>query len=172
MTKGQGIDFSGVGAHHQNGVANRHIHTATECARAMMQHLHLHWPDKFHQDLWLFALDYASWLHNYKPKRDSGLAPIKKYLFCGVKGAYKDLQRGHKPSGQKVLFYTPSNRTDRKSLNGNHARVRHNFWVWNTCFNHRFISQPLDQSCLSTVPCHVRRTFQTYTIQPYQTGLG
>jgi hypothetical protein len=58
--------------------------------RAMMQHAHMHWPEEFSQDLWLFALDYACWIHNQKPQRDSGLTPIE--IFCGVKGASQQLQ--------------------------------------------------------------------------------
>jgi transposase InsO family protein len=34
--KNQPIDFSGVGAHHHNGVAERAIRTITTCARAMI----------------------------------------------------------------------------------------------------------------------------------------
>jgi hypothetical protein len=98
ITKGQSIDFSGVGAHHQNRISEQNIRTVTECARTMIQHLHFHWPDEFHQELWPFALYYACWLHNGKPNRDSGLAPVE--IFCGVKGACKDLQRG-RPSGAK-----------------------------------------------------------------------
>jgi hypothetical protein len=41
----QTIDFCGVGAHHQNGVAERDIFTVTEMARAMLLHAVLHWPD-------------------------------------------------------------------------------------------------------------------------------
>jgi hypothetical protein len=91
MKHGQSIDFSGVGAQHQNGVAERNIRTVTEMARAMMQHAHMHWPDQFSQDLWPFALDYACWIHNRKPQRDSGIAPTE--LFCGVKGACRQLLR-------------------------------------------------------------------------------
>jgi hypothetical protein len=91
MKHGQSIDSSGVGAKFQNGVAEQNIQTVTEMARAMMQHAHMHWPDQFSQDLWPFALDYACWIHNRKPQRDSGIAPTE--IFCGVTGASKQLVR-------------------------------------------------------------------------------
>ena len=42
----QTIDFSGTGAHHQNGVAKRAIHTVVEWAQTLMLHLALHWPEE------------------------------------------------------------------------------------------------------------------------------
>ena len=89
--RGQKIDFSGVGAKHQNGKAERAVRTVTEKARAMMQHSAMHWPDQFNQSLWPFALDHAVWLHNHTPVRDSGLAPVE--LWRGQKLACGELQR-------------------------------------------------------------------------------
>ena len=40
----QTIELFGVGAHHQNGVAERAIQTITQWARAMMLHQLLHGP--------------------------------------------------------------------------------------------------------------------------------
>ena len=87
----QELDLSGVGAHHQNGVAEYSIRTVTEKARAMMQHAFLHWPDAFEVDLWPFALDHACWLHNHTPKFSHGWAPIE--IFCGTQVACQHLQR-------------------------------------------------------------------------------
>jgi transposase InsO family protein len=42
---GQSLHFSGVGAHHQNGVAEWVIQTATNMARTDMLHTTLHWPE-------------------------------------------------------------------------------------------------------------------------------
>ncbi|MGH3054777.1 MAG: hypothetical protein ACRDL7_07350, partial [Gaiellaceae bacterium] len=41
----QGLTLSGVGAHHQNGVAERAIKTVTTHARIMMLHAALRWPE-------------------------------------------------------------------------------------------------------------------------------
>jgi hypothetical protein len=82
ITKGQEITFSGVGAHHQNGVAERAIQTVTQWARSMLLHQALHWPDQTRLDLWPFALEHAVYLWNHLPSRDSLLAPME--LFSGA----------------------------------------------------------------------------------------
>jgi hypothetical protein len=87
----QPMDLSGVGAHFQNGAAERAIGTVTEKARAMMHHSSLHWPEAFQIALWPFALDYACWLHNHTPDRDSGFAPIG--IFASTSNAGDNLQR-------------------------------------------------------------------------------
>ena len=87
----QQLKFSGVGAHHQNGVAERSIRTVTEKARTMMQHSYHHWPDEFQVHLWPFALDYACWLHNHTPSQTHGWAPLE--LFCGTHIDCQHLQR-------------------------------------------------------------------------------
>ena len=82
----QHITFSGVGAKHQNGVAERAIKTITWLARAMMIHSNLHWPEHFSIDLWPFAMDYAVWLHNYLPDCDLGLAPMSSTMLLSCLG--------------------------------------------------------------------------------------
>jgi hypothetical protein len=53
------LTFSGAGAHHQNGVAERSIRTVTQWASAMLLHLILRWPEVADLKLWPFALDHA-----------------------------------------------------------------------------------------------------------------
>lgn len=81
--KGQTIDFSGVGAHHQNGVAERALKTITQWARSMMLHSLLHWPEEADASLWPLALEHAVYLWNYMPNIHSGFAPIE--IFTGTK---------------------------------------------------------------------------------------
>ena len=75
---GQKITFSGVGAHHQNGVSERGIRTVVDKARTLMIHASMHWPEAFKMDLWPFAMDYAALLYNNTPGLKSGRAPIEK----------------------------------------------------------------------------------------------
>ena len=84
----QELDFSGVGAHHQNGVAEQAIQTATSWAPAMMIHAILHWPDQADLSLWPFAFEHAVYLWNHLPKNDSHLSPTE--LFSGVKQPYQE----------------------------------------------------------------------------------
>jgi hypothetical protein len=61
------IQFSGVGAHHQNEVAEQAIRTISESARAMMLHVAIQWPKEVTLDLWPMAMDYAIYLWNQMP---------------------------------------------------------------------------------------------------------
>ena len=87
------IDFSGVGAHHQNGVAERAIRTVTEWARAMLLQAALHWPEQARIDTWPFAMDYAVYLYNNMPKRDLRISPLE--LFTNTKLDHTHLRRMH-----------------------------------------------------------------------------
>ena len=42
----QTLDFSGIGAHHNNGIAERGIRTVSTCARTILLHAMLHWPEE------------------------------------------------------------------------------------------------------------------------------
>ena len=64
----QGLEFSGVGAHHQNGIAERNIQTIMNSARTMLIHTSIYWPEQ--PDillLWPFAVKYAAHLFNHTP---------------------------------------------------------------------------------------------------------
>jgi hypothetical protein len=58
----QELTFSGVGAHHKNGVAERSIRTVTQWAHPMLLHLILHLPEVTDLKLWPFTLDHAIFL--------------------------------------------------------------------------------------------------------------
>jgi hypothetical protein len=92
--KGQTMSYSGVGAHHQNGVAERSIQTITSWARAMMLHSIIHWPGEARLELWPMAMDQAIYLWNNSPKRGSRMAPTE--VFTGMKFEnFNHLQRAH-----------------------------------------------------------------------------
>jgi hypothetical protein len=71
---------SGVGAHHQV-LAERQIQTIFNWSRANLLHFVLHWPQvaKNRDNLWPFAVDYAVYLHNHLPTRDSRISPAELF---------------------------------------------------------------------------------------------
>lgn len=79
----QGLTFCGVGAHHQNGVAERRIRDLTEHARSMLFHAAHRWPKAVTTHLWPYALRMASEIRRSMPRSDrEGKAPIQ--LFSSV----------------------------------------------------------------------------------------
>jgi hypothetical protein len=77
--KGQELEFIGVGAHHQNGVAERAIQIVSSLARTMILHMSLHWPEQADLELWPFALEHAAYLWNHLPRADTLLSPQELY---------------------------------------------------------------------------------------------
>eukprot|EP00804_Cyclotella_cryptica_P027788 CCRYP_009212-RA/>CCRYP_009212-RA protein AED:0.44 eAED:0.14 QI:0/-1/0/1/-1/1/1/0/824 len=75
----QRLSFSGVGAHHQNGVAERSIQAIANMARASMRHASLRWPDRPILDLWPLAMSYAIWVDNQLPPSGAGLSPDERW---------------------------------------------------------------------------------------------
>ena len=73
----------GMGAHHQNGVAERAVGTVQAMAQAMLLHVWLHWPDELNASLWPFALDCTVQICNNLPtKVKNGLGPNE--VFVGI----------------------------------------------------------------------------------------
>ena len=58
-----------------------------------MVHAAIHWPEVMNANLWPFAFDYATWLHNHAPKRELGLSPVK--LLTGTAEEPTKLLGGH-----------------------------------------------------------------------------
>ena len=123
LLKNQLLDLSGVGAHHQNGRAERAIRTITSLARAMLIHSALHWSTAHDLSLWPMAMDHAIWIWNRLPGND-GLSPEEK--FSGQKVSSHDaLRRLHvwgaptyvlEPrlqDGQKIPKFHPRSRQGR-----------------------------------------------------------
>lgn len=77
--KPQKTDYSGSGAHHQNGIAERAIRTILGSARTMMLYSAMHWPEEHDMCLWPLAVDYACWIWNHTPKMNGNIAPIEVF---------------------------------------------------------------------------------------------
>ena len=86
----QTLTFSGVGAHHHNGVAERCIRTISTCARALLLHALIHWPEQTTLDLWPFAVDYAVFLWNRMPREKSKMSPLE--IFYSTKSTHEDIR--------------------------------------------------------------------------------
>ena len=71
----QTMDYSGVGAHHANGKAERAIQTIMNAARAMLLHACVHWPQETDINLWPFAVQYAAYIWNHLPDPKNDLSP-------------------------------------------------------------------------------------------------
>jgi hypothetical protein len=85
--------FSGVGAHFQNGVAERNIKTVAQWTRANMLHLATHWPQQANLKFWPQAIDYSTWVFNRLPNVDTGLTPNE--IWSSVRNTGNELARAH-----------------------------------------------------------------------------
>ena len=68
----QTITYCGVGAHNQNGVAERYIRTFVEKARTVLLNAHARWPEHINMELWTFALRHVTTQWNNTPRKDLG----------------------------------------------------------------------------------------------------
>jgi hypothetical protein len=89
----QNYSFSGVGAKHQNGIAERNIKTVAQWARANMLHLATHWPQFASPKYWPQAINYAVWVFNRLPNIETGIAPNK--VWSSVHSPSSELLRTH-----------------------------------------------------------------------------
>ena len=55
INSGQLITFCGVGAHHQNGIIERHISLLSNASRTLLLHAQQRWPNAITTILWPFA---------------------------------------------------------------------------------------------------------------------
>ena len=78
--QGQSISFCGVGAHHQNGIAEKKIRDVQESARTMMLHAAIRWPKGHTVSLWPYAIRMAVDVMNSTPRTDdSRFSPIERF---------------------------------------------------------------------------------------------
>ena len=87
----QTIDFCAVGAHHQNGLIERHFQTLATRTRTILLHAKRHWPAMIAVLLWPFAYKYAELLHNNWKLDENGLSPSQKISVTDHRMELKDV---------------------------------------------------------------------------------
>jgi hypothetical protein len=78
--KPQQLTFCGVGAHHQNVIAERSIKGLTLTSRTMLLHAQRHWPEYITTMLWPFALLAAADQMNNLRINSNGKTPQMKFF--------------------------------------------------------------------------------------------
>ena len=71
--------YSGVGAHHQNGVAEKRIRDLQDCARTMLLHAQRRWPEAINEHLWPCAIRAAADVDNSLPRLKTKQSPIERF---------------------------------------------------------------------------------------------
>ena len=132
----QTITYSGVGAHHANGVAERTLKTVTTWARALMMHQLMHWPGEFSADLWPFAMNHAVHLWNSIPRSRNGLTPYE--LLTQTKQPNHDILKRTRVWGCPVYVLDPTLQ-DGKKLPKWKKRARLGMYVGNSPQHHNTV---------------------------------
>ena len=78
LKKQKKIRFSGAGASHQNGSAERAIKTVFTIARTILMHAVLRCPeDTLATNIWPMAMNYAVWFYNWILDMLAGFSAIE-----------------------------------------------------------------------------------------------
>jgi hypothetical protein len=77
--KGQTISFCGVGAHHQNGIAEKRIGDLQRRATTLLLHAQRWWPDAINTHLWTYAIRVANDSRNYTPTNQNDASPMSSF---------------------------------------------------------------------------------------------
>ena len=80
----QTITLCGVGAHHQNGIAERRIRDITENARTSLLHAAHRWPKAIAANLWPQAIKHVIDVCNSLPRPGKTESPLSKFAGTSV----------------------------------------------------------------------------------------
>eukprot|EP00978_Attheya_sp_CCMP212_P001535 scaffold3163_cov60-Attheya_sp.AAC.5 len=101
---GQQVTYCGVGAHHQNGLAENTVKQFTLKGRLL--HAKRHWPEAITTILWPFALKAGVKAHNDFKLDADGKAPIQKFS-TGDAGDIEHALRDCHTWGCSFLYWMP-----------------------------------------------------------------
>ena len=87
--KGQTLTFAGVGAHHQNGIAEKRIGDLQRRATTLLLHAQRRWPDAINTHLWPYAIRCANETRNTCPTKTSALSPLNRFCQSDRKPSYR-----------------------------------------------------------------------------------
>jgi len=91
--KGQILSFAEVGAHHQNGIAEKRIGDLQRKATTLLLHAQIRWPDAINTYLWPYAIRCANERRNTCPTKTSALSPLNKLCQSNRKPSYRHQHR-------------------------------------------------------------------------------
>ena len=77
--------YSGVGAHHQNGIAEKRIRDLQDCARTMLLHAQRRWPEAINEHLWPYAIRNAADVDNNLPRLKTKQSPLERFSAVAVR---------------------------------------------------------------------------------------
>jgi hypothetical protein len=87
----QTMSFCGVGAHHQNGIAEKKIRDLQEHARTMMLHAAIRWPKGHTVSLWPYAIRTAVDVMNSTPRSDkTKVTPMERFAETKTRPKLRD----------------------------------------------------------------------------------
>ena len=152
--KDQRVTFCGVGAHWQNGVAERHIRTIVERARTVLLHASAQWPDDIIEtELWTFALNHCVQQWNKTPRPElNNLTPDE--VFTGIterENHVLDIDNNFHPFGCPV-YVLKSKLQDNKTIPKWDSRMRTGVFLGHSKMHARNVALVMNTKTMNISP--------------------